>query len=178
MGKVGLFSNSSLGTNLIFMAGVHSHSKQEIRLHSCRPRGRQTPGTNQQLLFNPENNAEMSKRLDARPQKLHGHFFSEFLSVTALLQVEVNNAYIRQTKMYLSLVKNREVEQTNPRLSASLPLSVGSHLYSFLTDPSHVCYFKTPVHLFLTQENFLSHVCFSKTSFFFHLCAPAKHHLT
>jgi hypothetical protein len=73
------------------MAGVHSHSKHQIFLNSCRPLGRYTPVTNQQMYFNPEETTGLPKRSDARSEKPHGQFLSEFESVVALSQVELTN---------------------------------------------------------------------------------------
>ena len=57
-------------------------------------------------------------------------------------------------------MKNSEAEQTKPMLSACLPLSVGSYLYSFIKRP-----FTCLLNLCLLQENSLLPVCPSKTSF-------------
>ena len=77
--------------------------------------------------------------------------------------------------MCMSLKKNSEAEQTKPRLSACLPLSVGSQSYSFID-----CPFMGPLYpnillpvsasgkqyfTCLLWQDSLSSVCPSKTSF-------------
>ena len=73
-------------------------------------------------------------------------------------------------------MKNSEAEQTKPMLSARLPLSVGSCLYSSIK-PSFMCLlYPKSFHPCLLQKNpYLSRDCSSKT--FFHLYSPEKHYL-
>jgi hypothetical protein len=55
--------------------------------------------------------------------------------MVVLSQVELNNALQGVPKKCVPLAKNIEAERTKPMLSAYLPLSVGSHLYSFIPGP-------------------------------------------
>ena len=144
------------------------------------PLSRQTPHTNQQLQFDPEETTRLANQPEAAEaalsrrsqQEPRGKFFGKFLSGITTSGAQQRN--VRRANECLLLAKNIEVEQRKPMIQ--LPLSVGSYLYSFITGPFSVCYSEASFHLCLLQKNSLSHVCFSKTSF--HLCAPAEHHLT
>jgi hypothetical protein len=80
----------------------------------------------------------------------------------------------RRTNACMLLAKNSEAEQTKPMLSAHLPLSVGSYLYSIkhpftcllyqnILSPGSSSGKHSSLCLFL--QDILSHVCPSKTSF-------------
>jgi hypothetical protein len=79
--------------------------------------------------------------------------------MASLLHVELNNTMKGEAVTWEPLAENIEAEQTKPKLSAHLPLSVASYLHSFIKQPF----------MWLLYHNLLSPVSASGTHSFLHL---------
>ena len=80
--------------------------------------------------------------------------------VSSTMLYKVNQCMGVISKAYWGIANQTNVQRSSPTVSGVVFILL--HQLSF--------------HMSLHQENFLSRVCFSKTSF--HLCAPARHHVT
>ena len=135
---------------------------------------------NQQGQFNPKETTRLANQPKVRPKKqpaaagtsraVPGRISLDGQVITSWAQP----CYIRWTNPSVHLAENSEAEQTKPRLSARLLLSVGSYLYSLINGPFTCLLYPnslSPVsasgkvfHLFVYQGS-LSPVCPSKALF-------------
>ena len=139
MGEVDLLSNSSLGASLIFF-WQHFSPIANTKYDSAAADTRHEPATTVQSFQQPDSRHEpatvvQSWRNCQACQTAAGTLWAVLgqVSLNGNITISwVQKRYVKQTNTCVSLVKNSEVEQTKPRLNASLPLSVGSYLYFFI----------------------------------------------
>ena len=66
-----------------------------------------------------------------------------WVSLNGNITSRAQQCYVSWTNTCILLAKNSKAKQIKPRLNATVPLSVGSYLYSFITHPfTHVCFTK------------------------------------
>ena len=152
MREVDLFISSSLGWAWSSWAAVQPHSKHQIWPSSCRPvlsAGRHQAWTSS---YSPALSASRHQAAVVESWRNFQARQSAWGKTTEAASCRRNltsQIYHKQTNTCVSLVKSSEAEQTKPMLSARLPLSVGSYLYSFIKCP-FTC---------LLYSNTVSHLC-------------------
>jgi hypothetical protein len=179
MGKVVLFNNTSLRWAQSFCQQFSSIANTNMTQQmQTSPLDRQTPARTsscstilKKLLVLPTG-LRWGYRSSKFTQEPHEQFLDKFLSMITNTSW-AQQRYVRQTSSCVALAKDSKAEQTKPTLSAHLPLSVGSYLYSFSKSP-FMCllYFLSPVSAsgkhsfpFPFQQDILLSVCPIKTSF-------------